>query len=95
MGVYAVSVGRLGDRKFLRDLCKITGGTLFEIESTCYIGAVFVGILDEFRQRYLLTYTPEGVGENGWHALKVCIGNRRYDRVSVRQGYMRNPPAPD
>lgn len=86
--VYAVSVDQLKDRKFLRELCKISGGNFFEIESTEDIGAVFVRILDEFRQRYLLTYTPEGVDKSGWHELEVRVKNRSHDRILARPGYM-------
>lgn len=87
--IYAVSAGRLPDRKFLRELTKITGGFLIEIESTADLGSVFVDILKEFRQRYLLTYVPTGVKKTGWHELKVKVKNHRYDKISARQGYMR------
>ena len=86
--VYAVSVGQLKDRKFLRELCKISGGDFLEIESTEDISAVFVSILNEFRQRYLLTYTPEGVDQSGWHELEVRVRNRSHDRILARPGYI-------
>lgn len=34
-------------------------------------------ILDEFRHRYLVSYTPKGVPKNGWHKLDVRVKNRR------------------
>ena len=87
--IYAVSAGRLPDRKFLRELTKISGGFLVEVESTGDLGSVFVDILEEFRQRYLLTYVPSEVGKAGWHELEVKVKNRQYDKISARQGYIR------
>ena len=87
--IYGVSAGRLPDRKFLGELTKITGGFLIEVESAGDLGSVFVDILEEFRQRYLLTFVPTGVGKAGWHELEVKVKNHRYDKISARQGYMR------
>jgi hypothetical protein len=50
-----------GEAEFLRDLTSFTGGRLFEVEKTDNLDAVFIGILEEFRQRYLVSYTPRGV----------------------------------
>jgi len=87
--IYAVSAGNLPDRKFLRELTKTTGGFLIEVESSGDLGSVFVDILKEFRQRYLLTYVPTGVEKGGWHELGVKVNNHRYDKISARQGYLR------
>ena len=59
--VYAVSAGRLPNLTFLRNLSSLTGGSVLEVESTRNLGAVFLGILEEFRQRYLITYSPRSV----------------------------------
>jgi VWFA-related protein len=88
--VYAVSTARLPEKAFLRDLSRLTGGSLFEVESIDDLGTVFLGILDEFRQRYLITYTPRGVPENSWHKLDVRVKNNSA-KVSARPGYMRSP----
>ncbi len=87
--IYAVSAGRLPDRMFLRELTQISGGFLVEVESTGDLGSVFVDILEEFRQRYLLTYVPREVDKAGWHELEVKVKNHPYDKISARQGYMR------
>jgi hypothetical protein len=42
-------------------LSERTGGGIVEVESTKDLPDRFVGILDEFRQRYLVSYTPRGV----------------------------------
>jgi len=47
----------------------------------------FVGILDEFRRRYVLSFTPRGVSATGWHRLQVRVKGRR-PAITARQGYM-------
>ena len=53
--------------EFLRDITPFTGGRLFEIEKTTNLAATFLDILDEFRHRYLVSYTPKDVAKDGWH----------------------------
>jgi Ca-activated chloride channel family protein len=90
--VYAVSACRLPDETFLRDLTQLSGGSLFEVEATEDLAAMFLKILDEFRRRYLVSYTPQGVSESGWHKLDVSV-KRRGVKVRARPGYMRKSPA--
>jgi VWFA-related protein len=85
--VYAVSAGRLPNMTFLRDLTGLTGGSLFEVESTNNLSAVFLSILDEFRQRYLVTYEPHGVSREGWHQLEVRVRGRKLS-IKARPGYL-------
>jgi hypothetical protein len=90
--VYVVSAGRLPQKTFLTDLTDFTGGSAFGVQSTKNLVAVFRGILDEFRQRYLVTYTPHNVSEGGWHRLEVRVKNCSA-KVRARPGYMRNARA--
>ena len=85
--VYSVSAGRLPNHAFLSDLSKMTGGSLFDIESTRDLGYVFLKILEEFRQRYLLTYAPFGLSKGSWHELKIRVKGRNVD-IRARPGYM-------
>lgn len=85
--VYGVSVRGTEKPGFLRDLTELTGGRLFEVESTRNLSATFVGILEEFRQRYLLSYSPRGVPAEGWHELDVRVRGRRAT-VKARAGYV-------
>jgi Ca-activated chloride channel homolog len=87
--VYAVSAGRLPNKTFLYDLSSATGGTLFKVESTQNLGSVFLGILKEFRHRYLLTYSPQKVSKSGWHRIEVRIKHRSA-KVRARPGYFSN-----
>ena len=86
--VYPVTSGRGGRRvtSFLRDIADQTGGRLFEIESTPDLQKAFVGILDEFRQRYVLAYRPQSVPKGGWHRLEVRVKGRPVD-IKARAGY--------
>jgi len=85
--VYAVTVGGRPRAPFLRDLTNATGGSILEVESTKTLGQALVSILDEFRQRYLLSYRPHGVAPDGWHRLDVRV-NRRGVTVKARPGYV-------
>ncbi len=60
---------------------------MFEIEKTANLAATFLGILDEFRHRYLVSYTPKGVPKDGWHKLDVRVKNRRAT-IKARPGYL-------
>src|SRR4051812_14760521 len=85
--VYAVSVTSRLKPEFLREMTSLTGGRLFEIEKTANLASMFLGILDEFRQRYLVSYTPTGVAKDGWHKLDVKVRNRRAT-IKARPGYL-------
>jgi VWFA-related protein len=84
--VYGVEIGR-NRTSFARDLSSATGGRLIEIESTRDLSATFSGILDEFRTRYLVSYSPQGVTTGGWHQLDVRIKGRNAT-VKARPGYL-------
>jgi VWFA-related protein len=85
--VYGVSVVSRLKAEFLRDMTSFTGGRLFEIEKTANLEQTFLGILEEFRHRYLVSYTPQGVSKDGWHRLDVRIRNRRAS-IKARPGYL-------
>jgi VWFA-related protein len=84
---YSVGVGDGGHSSFLRDLTSLTGGTAYMIDSTRDLRAAFLRILDEFRHRYLVSYTPRGVSRDGWHRLEVRVKNRR-STIKARPGYL-------
>jgi len=83
--VYGVSVGG-GNPEFLRELTSLTGGRLFEVDKTANLRSIFLEALQEFRQRYLLSYTPQGVAKGGWHRLEVRV--KRRATVKARSGYL-------
>ena len=79
-----------GQSRFLRDLSDTTGGRMLRGDGNEDLSAVFVKILDEFRQRYVLAYTPRGVAGSGWHALQVRV-KKRGATVKTRPGYEVDP----
>jgi Ca-activated chloride channel homolog len=85
--VYAVSVQSRLKPEFLRDLTSATGGRLYQIEKTANLSQVFLSVLEEFRHRYLVSYTPNGVDRAGWHKLDVSIKGRKVV-VKARPGYL-------
>jgi Ca-activated chloride channel family protein len=84
--VYGVEVGQRR-LSFLRDLSAATGGRLIEIESTEHLDATFRRILEEFRHRYLISFSPQGVSDGGWHELDVRVKGRGLT-VRARPGYL-------
>jgi len=90
--VYGVSVVSRLKPEFLREITSLTGGRLFEIEKATNLAATFLSILEEFRHRYLVSYTPKGVSRDGWHKLDVRVKNRR-TTIKARPGYLAGDAA--
>ena len=90
--VYGVSVVSRLKPEFLREITSLTGGRLFEIEKATNLAATFLSILEEFRHRYLVSYTPKGVSKDGWHKLDVRVKNRR-TTIKARPGYLAGDAA--
>jgi VWFA-related protein len=86
---YAVTTRSPVRRAFLEDLASFTGGRLFEVEQAANLEAIFLSVLDEFRHRYLISYTPRGVASTGWHRLTVRV--KRNATVKARPGYLAGP----
>jgi VWFA-related protein len=76
----------------LRVFAEETGGRVIPAEWTENLGDVFRTILQEYRQRYLLTFTPDGVRtDDGWHTLEVKLKRGVKGRVHARRGYFATP----
>lgn len=63
-----------------------TGGRVFFATDEAGLEATFLSVLQEFRQRYVLGYTPTGVAERGWHTIEVKLRGRSGE-VRARRGY--------
>jgi VWFA-related protein len=74
---------------FLEQMTAQTGGRLLDVESR-NLSSTFLEILDEFRERYLLSYTPRGVTHGGWHEISVSVKNKKLT-VKARPGYFASP----
>ncbi len=72
--------------KFLEHLTAETGGRVLFANSNRDIRAAFTETLAEFRERYVLSYTPAGVSPTGWHRLDVKL-KVTSGKVTARRGY--------
>ena len=70
----------------LESVAEATGGEVL-IESSDDLRGAFRRIVQDFRSRYILAYTPEGVEAGGFHRLDVRI-KRRGLSVKARPGYI-------
>jgi hypothetical protein len=52
--------------------------------------AQFGRVISEFKSRYVLTYTPTGVEQGGWHGVEVRLKGSRAE-LTARRGYLRAP----
>lgn len=77
-----------GDQVRLMDrLAEATGGELVRVERNAALADVFGRILDRYRQRYLLSFTPRADNPRGWHRLEVRL-RQRTGAVVARPGYV-------
>ena len=72
--------------KFLQSLSEETGGRVLFANSNQDLRATFARTLSEFRDRYVLSYSPTGVSANGWHQISVKL-KAKSGTVTARRGY--------
>jgi VWFA-related protein len=70
----------------LKSFAEETGGRLFVVDKQTDLRQAFLDVVKEFRQRYVLTYTPAGVPAAGWHPIEVRVKTRNV-QVTARRGY--------
>jgi VWFA-related protein len=73
---------------FLSALADATGGRTFVADRGSGLRDIFQRIVTDFRSRYVLSYTPQGVDRPGWHPLDVKLTSKR-GSVRARRGYSR------
>lgn len=88
--VYAVSAGR-DTPAFLEDVADATGGRVIDLGADDDPAPAFVEILREFRQRYVISFTPAEGSPGGWHTLGVRV-KRPGMRAHSRRGYFAGRP---
>lgn len=71
---------------FLEQLTSESGGRVLFATSDADLTAAFTRTLAEFRDRYVLSYTPTGVPPTGWHRLEVSLKGKK-GKVTARRGY--------
>jgi len=85
--LYAVTAADGRRSPALADVAAATGGHVLPVKSSADLASAFRRILDEFRSRYVIAYTPEGVRPGGFHTLDVRV-KRRGLTVKARPGYV-------
>jgi Mg-chelatase subunit ChlD len=89
--VCVVALGEQGP--VLPRLADETGGVFVKETSLNRVAARFADILENFRRRYLISFTPTGVDKAGWHKLSVRV--KGGGEVRARSGYWSTPAATD
>jgi Ca-activated chloride channel family protein len=87
--VCVVTLGGEGD--VLPRLAELTGGVFVKESSIDRLARRFADILERFRNRYLVSFTPTGVAREGWHTLSVRVKDG--GTVRARSGYWAEPAA--
>jgi VWFA-related protein len=66
-----------------------TGGQFHDpfINSSNNAVRTFKKVFDDYRQSYVLRYTPRGVARDGWHEIKVEVPGHPRATVRARKGY--------
>jgi VWFA-related protein len=80
---------RPGQTDFLDAIAAATGGRVLKADITTNLPKAFDEILQEFRTRYLITYSARGVDTPGWHAITLTVKGRHAE-VTARRGYERS-----
>ena len=78
---------RDGERR-LKQAAELTGGRVHTPIVRANVVSYFRDAFDDFRQSYILRYTPAGVAPSGWHDLKVEVPIRPHATIRARKGYI-------
>ena len=84
--IYAVTAADAKRSDALKQITDATGGQVMPVKSSDELRPTFQRILAEFRSRYVLAYTPNGVTPGGFHKIDVTVP-RRHVTVKARPGY--------
>jgi tetratricopeptide (TPR) repeat protein len=71
-------------------LAESTGGAFYGLDALALqrdFGDEVERLVTRFRQGYVLRYTPQGVGREGWHDLAVSVPSRPRAVIQARRGY--------
>lgn len=84
--IYPVTSADARRSDALKQLADATGGRVMPVKTSDELRDAFQRILTEFRSRYVLAYSPEGVTPGGFHRIEVTVPHRRAT-VKARAGY--------
>jgi VWFA-related protein len=81
----------IGEVEYLADAASRTGGDKHRSRFGDPAVRTFAQILDEFRQSYVLRYSPNGVKPDGWHTVVVQVPAQPALTIKARSGYFGAP----
>jgi len=58
------------------------------------VARAFRAVFSDFRQSYVLRYSPNGVPASGWHPIVVAVPSVKDATIRARQGYYGIDPGP-
>lgn len=74
--------------RFLERVARVSGGSFIRVGRPDALTRTFTEIIDRYRSRYVLSYTPTGVGrDDGYHRIEVRLKGQR-GSVQAREGYV-------
>ena len=87
----------LRDGVALAEAARKTGGDLHKTRafSEATLAGTFKKVFEDFRNSYVLRYSPRGVSRAGWHSIDVKVAASRGYTVAARKGYGIDEAAPD
>jgi VWFA-related protein len=71
----------------LKQAAEVTGGRVHTQILLANVVGYFRQAFDDFRQSYVLRYTPTGVARDGWHEIKVEVPGHPRATIRARKGY--------
>ena len=73
--------------RFMHMLAESTAGEFVRVDRQADLSGVFARVLQRYRDRYLLSFTPRADSAAGWHRLDVRLREKR-GTVVARPGYV-------
>lgn len=86
--VYGVTSGSTRPDEFLNDVTRATGGHHIVLRDETRLSEALASALVAAKERYLLSYTPQGVDMAGWHQLSVRVPSLSDAEIEARPGYL-------
>jgi hypothetical protein len=85
------------DGQLLADAARLTGGAFHvtQLINEPTLAGTFRRAFDDFRNSYVLQYTPRGVRRQGWHEIAVTVPGLPASDIRARRGYAVEAPASD
>ena len=83
--VYGVTLDK-SHQSFISDVAEATAGEVIRLDKVNDLDTAFARVLERFRHRYVLSFTPAADSAPGWHRLDVRA-KARGAKVTARPGY--------